>query len=154
MILGSSKPIDEVKPSFLIRSHNITLSILTKLPEVQNAAFSLLKAGGSNQPHLGLQLPFYATILRLLYQIAVNTHGWKQMASMYRAGQEQGILFHDTKVEDSARSGAKENSVMIIVDFFRLNLGLMNRLIKSRFGSVETNERFHLWPCLSDSCLV
>lgn len=77
MILGSSKPIDEVKPSFLIRSHNITLSILTKLPEVQNAAFSLLKAGGSNQSHLGLQLPFYATILRLLYQIAVNTHGWK-----------------------------------------------------------------------------
>lgn len=77
MILGSSKPIDEVKPSFLIRSHNITLSILTKLPEVQNAAFSLLKAGGSNQPHLGLQLPFYATILPLLYQIAVNTHGWK-----------------------------------------------------------------------------
>lgn len=76
------------------------------------------------------------------------------MASMYRAGQEQGILFHDTKVEDSARSGAKENSVMVIVDFFRLNLGLMNRLIKSRFGSVETNERFHLWPCLRDSCLV
>ena len=39
MIFGYGKPIDEVKSSF-----PVTLAIPTKLPEVQNAAFSLLKA--------------------------------------------------------------------------------------------------------------
>lgn len=63
-------------------------------------------------------------------------------------------MFYDIKVEDFVCSGVKENSVMVIVDFFRLNLGFMNRLIKSWFGSVEMNERFYFWFCLCDSCVV
>ena len=48
MILGYWEPIEELKGPF-----PLTLSILEELPEVHNAAFSLLKGGGSIPPHRG-----------------------------------------------------------------------------------------------------
>lgn len=125
MIFGYSKPIDEIKPSF-----PITLSILTKLPEVQNAAFSLLKAGGSIPPHRGST----ASILRYHLALIVPDGGKQSWLTVDGVdvpwGEGQGILFDDT-FEHSARNGAEEDRVVLIVDIFRPNLGLVDRLIQN-----------------------
>ena len=124
MIFGYGKPIDEVKSSF-----PVTLSILTKLPEVQNAAFSLLKAGGSIPPHYGST----ASILRYHLALIVpdgGKHSWLTVDGVDVPWKEgQGILFDDT-FEHSARNGAKEDRVVLIVDIFRPNLGLVDGLIQ------------------------
>ena len=124
MILGYGKPIDEVKPFF-----PVSLSILTKLPEVQNAAFSLLKAGGSIPPHCGST----ASILRYHLALIVPDHGkhsWLTVDGVdvpWREGK--GILFDDT-FEHSARNGAEKDRVVLIVDIFRPKLGLVDGLIQ------------------------
>ena len=124
MIFGYGKPIDEVKSYF-----PLTLSILEKLPEVQNAAFSLLKAGGSIPPHCGST----ASILRYHLALIVpdnGKHSWLTVAGFKVPwGEGKGILFDDT-FEHSARNGAKEDRVVLIVDIFRPNLGFVNGLIQ------------------------
>lgn len=124
MIFGYGKPIDEVKSSF-----PLTLSILTKLPEVQNAAFSLLKAGGSIPPHVGST----ASILRYHLALIVpdnGKHSWLTVAGVNIPwGEGKGILFDDT-FEHSARNGAEKDRVVLIVDIFRPNLGLIDGLIQ------------------------
>ena len=124
MIVGYGKPIDEVKASF-----PVTLSILAKLPEVQNAAFSLLKAGGSIPPHRGST----ASILRYHLALIVPDQGKHSCLTVdgvdvpWREGQ--GILFDDT-FEHSARNGAAKDRVVLIVDIFRPNLGLVDGFIQ------------------------
>ena len=124
MILGYGKPIDEVKGYF-----PLTLSILEKLPEVQNAAFSLLKAGGSIPAHCGST----ASILRYHLALIVpddGKHSWLTVAGVKIPWEEgKGILFDDT-FEHSARNGAREDRVVLIVDIFRPNLGLVEGLIQ------------------------
>lgn len=124
MILGYGKPIDEVKTSF-----PVTLSILAKLPEVQNAAFSLLKAGGSIPPHRGST----ASILRYHLALVVpdgGKHSWLTVDGVNIPwGEGQGILFDDT-FEHSARNGAGKDRVVLIVDIFRPNLGPLDKLIQ------------------------
>lgn len=124
MILGYGKPIDEVKGYF-----PLTLSILEKLPEVQNAAFSLLKAGGSIPPHCGST----ASILRYHLALIVpdnGKHSWLTVAGVNIPwGAGKGILFDDT-FEHSACNGAEEDRVVLIVDIFRPNLGLVDGLIQ------------------------
>lgn len=124
MIFGYGKPIDEVKSSF-----PVTLSILTKLPEVQNAAFSLLKAGGLIPPHYGST----ASILRYHLALIVpdgGKHSWLTVDGVDVPWKEgQGILFDDT-FEHSARNGAEDDRVVLIVDIFRPNLGLVDGLIQ------------------------
>lgn len=124
MIFGYGKPIDEVKGYF-----PLTLSIFEKLPEVQNAAFSLLKAGGSIPPHCGST----ASILRYHLALIVpdnGRHSWLTVAGIKTPwGEGKGILFDDT-FEHSARNGAGEDRVVLIVDIFRPNLGLVDGLIQ------------------------
>ena len=124
MILDYGKPIDEVKDYF-----PLTLSILEKLPEVQNAAFSLLKAGGSIPAHCGST----ASILRYHLALIVPDYGkhpWLTVAGVNIPWEEgKGILFDDT-FEHSARNGAREDRVVLIVDIFRPNLGLVDGLIQ------------------------
>lgn len=124
MIFGYGKPMDEVKSFF-----PTTLSILTKLPEVQNAAFSLLKAGGSIPPHYGST----ASILRYHLALIVpddGKHSWLTVDGVNIPwGEGKGILFDDT-FEHSARNGAAEDRVVLIVDIFRPNLGLVYGLIQ------------------------
>jgi len=124
MIFGYGKPMDEVKDYF-----PLTLSILEKLPEVQNAAFSLLKAGGSIPPHCGST----ASILRYHLALIVPDNGKHSCLTVAGAkipwGEGKGILFDDT-FEHSARNGADEDRIVLIVDIFRPNLGLVDGLIQ------------------------
>ena len=115
MILGYGKPIDEVKSFF-----PVTLSILTKLPEVQNAAFSLLKAGGSIPPHCGST----ASILRYHLALIVPDKGKRSWLTVSGADvpwkEGKGILFDDT-FEHSACNGSEKDRVVLIVDIFFFN---------------------------------
>ena len=124
MIFGYGKPMDEVKDYF-----PLTLSILEKLPEVQNAAFSLLKAGGSISPHCGST----ASILRYHLALIVPDNGKHSCLTVAEVkipwGEGKGILFDDT-FEHSARNGAEEDRIVLIVDIFRPNLGLVDGLIQ------------------------
>ena len=124
MILGYGKPIDEVKSFF-----PVTLSILTKLPEVQNAAFSLLKARGSIPPHCGST----ASILRYHLALIVPDNGKRSWLTVNGADvpwkEGKGILFDDT-FEHSACNGSEKDRVVLIVDIIRPNLGRVDGMIQ------------------------
>ena len=124
MIFGYGKPIDEMKHTF-----PFTLSIIKELPDVQNAAFSLLKAGGIIPPHAGST----ASILRYHLPLIVPDNGkqsWLTVAGVDIPWKEgKGILFDDT-FQHSARNGTNKDRIVLIVDIFRPNLGFMDRVIQ------------------------
>ena len=124
MIFGYGRPIDDVKNSF-----PFTLSIIKKLPDVQNAAFSLLKAGGIIPAHVGST----ASILRYHLPLIVpdnGKHSWLTVAGVDIPWKEgKGILFDDT-FEHSARNGANKDRIVLIIDIFRPNLGFIDRVLQ------------------------
>ena len=136
MVLGYGKPVDEVKSFF-----PVTLSILTKLPEVQNAAFSLLKAGGSIPPHCGST----ASILRYHLALIVPDKGKRSWLTVSGADvpwkEGKGILFDDT-FEHSACNGSEKDRVVLIVDIIRPNLGLIDGMIQKLEVWKQTRDFF------------
>ena len=70
-----------------------------------------------------------------LYHLALivpddGKHSWLTVAGVKIPWEEgKGILFDDT-FEHSARNGAREDRVVLIVDIFRPNLGLVEGLIQ------------------------
>ena len=124
MVFAYGRPVQEVKHFF-----PKTLSILQKLPLVQNSAFSLLRAGGIIPPHRGST----ASILRYHLALIVPDQGensWLTVAGVNTPWREgKGILFDDT-FEHSAQNGAKQNRVVLIVDIFRPNLGFLDNFVQ------------------------
>lgn len=143
MILASGEPIEELKDTF-----PLTLSILEGLSKVQNAAFLLLKGGGSIPPHRGST----ASILRYHLALIVPGEG-KQCRLTVKGvnipwGEGKGILFDDT-FEHSARYGSEEDWVVLIVDIFRPNLGLVDRWIQTLEVWKRTRD-FHAGRAVKD----
>ena len=63
-------------------------------------------------------------------------------------GEGKGILFDDT-FEHSARNGAEEDRVVLIVDIFRPNLGLVDRWIQTLEVRKRTRD-FHAGRAVKD----
>ena len=143
MILAYGEPIQELKGSF-----PVTLSILEELSEVQNAAFSLLKGSDSIPPHRGSA----ASILRYNLALIVPGEGKQCRLTMNGVnipwGEGEDILFDDT-FEHSAHNGSEEDWVVLIVDIFRPNLGLVDRWIQTLEVWKRTRD-FHTGRAVKD----